>query len=85
MSKRKIAQRLPFFLGIVAGAAGLMGCGSGTSDGKIEVELVSYKPEAVAAFEKIEEHFTEAIEIARMSGIKLDSLQSLLTLLYEEE
>ena len=28
---------------------------------------------------KIEEHFTEAIEIARMSGIKLDSLQSLLT------
>jgi GntR family transcriptional regulator len=34
---------------------------------------------------KIEEHFTEAIEIARMSGIKLDSLQSLLTLLYEEE
>lgn len=34
---------------------------------------------------KIEEHFTEAIEIARMSGIKLDTLQSLLTLLYEEE
>ena len=24
---------------------------------------------------KIEEHFTEAIEIARMSGIKLDTLQ----------
>ncbi len=34
---------------------------------------------------KIEEHFTEAIEIARMSGIKLDTLQSLLTLLYEED
>ena len=34
---------------------------------------------------KIEEHFTEAIEIARMSGIKLDTLQSLLTLLYDED
>ena len=34
---------------------------------------------------EIEEHFTEAIEIARMSGIKLDTLQSLLTLLYDED
>lgn len=34
---------------------------------------------------KIEEHFAEAIEIARRSGIKLDALQGLLTLLYEEE
>lgn len=34
---------------------------------------------------KIENHFTEAIEIAKVSGIKLDKLQSLLTLLYEEE
>ncbi len=34
---------------------------------------------------KIENHFTEAIEIAKSSGIKLDKLQSLLTLLYEEE
>lgn len=34
---------------------------------------------------KIETHFTEAIEIAKASGIKLDRLQSLLALLYEEE
>lgn len=34
---------------------------------------------------KIEEHFAETIEIARRSGIKLDALQGLLTLLYEEE
>lgn len=34
---------------------------------------------------KIENHFTEAIEIAKVSGIKLDKLQSLLALLYEEE
>ncbi|XID93380.1 GntR family transcriptional regulator [Paenibacillaceae bacterium WGS1546] len=34
---------------------------------------------------KIEEHFTKAIETARASGIKLESLIELLTLLYEEE
>ena len=34
---------------------------------------------------RIEEHFTEAIEIAKASGIKLDKLQSLLSLLYEED
>lgn len=34
---------------------------------------------------KIEERFTEAIDIARASGINLDKLQSLLTLLYEED
>ena len=34
---------------------------------------------------KIENHFTEAIEIAKVSGINLDTLQSLLALLYEEE
>ena len=34
---------------------------------------------------KIEEKFTEAVEIARASGIKLDKLVSLLSLLYEEE
>lgn len=33
---------------------------------------------------KIEEKFTEAVEIARSSGIKLDKLINLLTLLYEE-
>lgn len=34
---------------------------------------------------KIEEKFIEAIEIARSSGIKLDKLINLLTLLYEED
>lgn len=34
---------------------------------------------------KIEEKFTEAVEIARSSGIKLDKLINLLTLLYEED
>lgn len=34
---------------------------------------------------KIEEHFTDAIAIARASGISLDKLTGLLTLLYEED
>ena len=34
---------------------------------------------------KIEGHFSEAIEIARTSGIPLDKLINLLTLLYEED
>ena len=34
---------------------------------------------------KIEEKFVEAIGLARSSGIKLDKLLDLLTLLYEED
>lgn len=34
---------------------------------------------------KIEEKFVEAIEIARASGINLEKLTGLLTLLYEED
>ena len=34
---------------------------------------------------KIESHFTDAIEIAKASGINLKKLQDLLDLLYEEE
>ena len=34
---------------------------------------------------KIEEHFNDAIEIARSSGIKLDKVIGLLSLLYEED
>ena len=78
MSKKKIAQRLPFLLGIVAGAAGLVGCGGGTSDGKVEVELVSYKPEAVAAMEKIEERFNETHDDIRL---KIDSPNEAMTIL----
>lgn len=39
----------------------LAGCGdsSKTSDGKTKIEMVQYKPEAVKAFEKMEEKFNE--------------------------
>ena len=35
----------------------LCGCTNSSNDGKVEVELIQYKPEAVKAFEKIEENF----------------------------
>lgn len=78
MSKRKIAQRLPFLLGIAMGAAGLVGCGDGTSDGRVEVELVSYKPEAVSAMEKIEARFNETHDDIRL---KIDSPNEAMTIL----
>ncbi len=59
MSKRKIAKKAAAAFGLVLCVAGLTGCGQTASDGKIEVELVSYKPEAVAAMEKIEARFNE--------------------------
>lgn len=59
MSKRKIGGKTAAAFGLVLCAAGLTGCGQTASDGKIEVELVSYKPEAVSAMEKIEARFNE--------------------------
>ncbi len=43
--------------GILASAALLSGCGEDTVDGKTVVEIVQYKPEAVKAFEALEEKF----------------------------
>lgn len=57
MSKKRIARRLSAAIGAVMGIISLMGCGQSPSDGKIEIELVSYKLEAVAAFEEIAERF----------------------------
>ena len=42
----------------MAASVTLSGCGTGKKDsGKTEIELVQYKPEAVKAFEKLEEKF----------------------------
>lgn len=35
----------------------MTGCSKENSDGRVEIEIVSYKPEAVAAFERIAERF----------------------------
>lgn len=59
MSKRKVM--LCFLLaGIMPASVFMQGCGSDKSaDGKIEIELVQYKPEAVDVFEQLEKEFNE--------------------------
>ncbi len=43
--------------GIMASAAMMTGCGGSAVKGRIEIELIQYKPEAVAIFEQLEEEF----------------------------
>ena len=58
MAKRKISK--VFFAAMAAlGAIGISGCGQDGTDQRVEVELISYKPEAVAAFEQIAQRFNE--------------------------
>ena len=59
MSKIEIKKGIPVAVGIVAAMASFTGCARSSSSEKVEVELVSYKPEAVGAFEKIAERFNE--------------------------
>lgn len=57
MRKRKTARRL-FLTGVMALSVLLAGCGSRQAeDGKIQIELIQYKPEAVGIFETLEEEF----------------------------
>lgn len=58
--------------------ASLTGCGQSTSDGRIEVELVSYKPEAVGAFEEIAERFNTTHDDIYL---KIDSPNEAMTIL----
>ncbi len=78
MSKRKIAKKTAAAFGLVLCVAGLTGCGQTASDGKIEVELVSYKPEAVAAMEKIEARFNETHDDIHLT---IDSPNEAMTIL----
>ena len=57
MAKRRIVKGIPAAVGIALALACLTGCDQNLASGKTEVELVSYKPEAVEAFEEIEERF----------------------------
>ena len=78
MSKRKIAKKAAAAFGLVLCVAGLTGCGQTASDGKIEVELVSYKPEAVSAMEKIEARFNETHDDIHLT---IDSPNEAMTIL----
>ena len=55
MVRKKIA-----ILGILLGTTAFIGCGQEISNNVIEVEMVSYKPESVAAFEEIQRKFNES-------------------------
>ena len=60
MAKRSIFRSVAAVLALGMCMTGLAGCGSEKrADGKTEIEVVSYKPEAVKAFEKIEKRFNE--------------------------
>lgn len=50
-------KNLAFLLCMVLAVCALAGCGGQRKDGKIEIELVQYKPEAVDIFEELEEKF----------------------------
>ena len=55
MARKKMA-----ILGILLGTTAFIGCGQEISNNVIEVEMVSYKPESVAAFEEIQRKFNES-------------------------
>lgn len=57
MAKRRIVKGIPAAVGIALALGCLTGCEQNLASSKTEVELVSYKPEAVEAFEEIEERF----------------------------
>ena len=55
MAKRNIFCSVAAVLALGMCMTGLAGCGSEKrADGKTEIEVVSYKPEAVKAFEKVQ-------------------------------
>lgn len=57
MSKRRIFKGLSMISGVVMALTCLTGCTESVDNGKVEVELVSYKQEAVEVFEEIQERF----------------------------
>ncbi len=60
MNKAKTARSL-LLLAVLSSTLLLQGCASGeSSDGKVHITMIQYKPEAVKAFEKIEERFNAA-------------------------
>ena len=66
---RRTLTRRSFLSAAGAAAAGLMlaGCVNEGADGKIEVEIVSYKQEAVSIFEQLQEQFNAAHDDIRLT------------------
>lgn len=64
--KRKRVRRLALTICLAAIAPFVWGCG-GDSDGKIEVEIVQYKPEAANYFKTVEEEFNASHDNIRLT------------------
>lgn len=65
-------------LGLAATAAFLSGCGKNGDNGKLTIEIVQYKPEAVKAFEALEEKFNATHDDIEL---KIDSPNDAMTIL----
>lgn len=78
MVKSRYRKCLIIGLAAAMSATSLTGCGKDENDGRVEVELVSYKPEAVHAFEKIAEKFNETHDDIYL---KVDSPNEAMTIL----
>ena len=76
--KIKIKKGISVAAGIMMVMASLTGCAQSSSSEKVEVELVSYKPEAVTAFEKIAERFNETHDDIHLT---IDSPNEAMTIL----
>lgn len=57
--KGKKIKYLGVALGCMATSMAVSGCGASDNDGKIEIEIVQYKPEAASYFEMVEKQFND--------------------------
>ena len=79
MVKKKLVYRLAALLLTGCGLTGLMGCGNkATSEGRTEIEIVSYKKEAVDTFNKIAARFNETHDDIHLT---IDSPNEAMTIL----
>ena len=79
MVKKKLVYGLAALLLTGCGLTGLMGCGNkATAEGRTEIEIVSYKKEAVDTFNKIAERFNETHDDIHLT---IDSPNEAMTIL----
>ena len=79
MAKKKLICGLTALLLAGCGLTGLMGCGKQeTAAGKTEIEIVSYKKEAVDTFNEIAEKFNETHDDIHLT---IDSPNEAMTIL----
>ena len=79
MVKKKLVYGLAVLLLTGCGLTGLMGCGNkATAEGRTEIEIVSYKKEAVDTFNKIAARFNETHDDIHLT---IDSPNEAMTIL----